>query len=206
VELDWDGKPGTTTLRNCTLYGATVFSIWVENAQDRLDMVDCIVAGGENIGLAFEQATKPNYVGDHNLFQNGNPDRAITVGYVHEFGLSDLTSGAWTVYSGQDRSSIVAVESTSIFLSPDTADFQLTDGSPAIDAGQAEDAPREDLAGTFALKARAPTSALGSLTARHAKSLGVTRREGRKHCESENAGTSPPATACRYLPILVSAV
>ncbi len=147
VELDWDGAPGVVTLRNCTFYGAGTFTVWVENAGDRLDMKNCILAGGSNIGLAFEQAGRPDYVGDYNLFQNENPERAIVVGYEDEFTLDDIATGAWTAYGAQDAHSRTATAPGEIFLDPEGADFRLTDGSPAVDAASLDEFALADFAG-----------------------------------------------------------
>lgn len=147
VELDWDGEPGTTTLRHCTFVDAYVYSIWIENSEDRLDMVNCIVAGGDNIGLAFEQLGSSNYSGDFNLFHNDNAERAISVGYVDEFSLSDLRSGSWSHYSGQDAHSVFVADMSTIFRAPDAFDYRLAAGSPAIDAGLDRLAPETDIRG-----------------------------------------------------------
>lgn len=148
VELDWDGEPGTTTLRNCTFVDAPVYSIWIENAKDRLDMVNCIVAGGDNIGLAFEQAVTPNYLGDYNLFHNDNVSRTIVVGYSDEFALTDIASDAWSNYSGQDTHSLVAHDLSTVFQEASQLSFQLIPGSPAIDSGLTIEAPPADIDGT----------------------------------------------------------
>src|SRR6056297_1060259 len=113
VELDWDGEPGTTTLQNCIFAKSGDFNIWVENAADSLHMVNCILAGGENIGLAFEQISIENYRGDYNLFHNNHSDRAIVVGYEDEFSLDQLDR--WQAYSGQDEHSFAAHTLSDIF-------------------------------------------------------------------------------------------
>ena len=82
VELDWDQEPGVTTLINCTFFNAETFSIWIENAADTLEMYNCIMAGGDNIGLTFEQQGVDNYRGDYNIFHNDNP-----VSHTHRFRL-----------------------------------------------------------------------------------------------------------------------
>ena len=147
LEMDWDGDPGSTTVWDCTFFDAPVFNIWVENAEDTLEMRNCILAGGENIGLAFEQLAPPSYIGDHNLFHNRNPDRVITVGYTDEFSLTDLESGAWTVYSGEDGNSLTSSSESAIFVNPAVPDLHLSVGSPAVDSGTSVGAPVADFDG-----------------------------------------------------------
>ena len=148
VELDWDGEPGTATLQNCDFVDAPVYNIWVENAADHLQMYNCILAGGDNIGLAFEQPGIDNYQGDYNIFHNDNPDRAIAVAYTDEFSLNEIAAGGWTNYSGQDHHSLVAFDpNTELFKNMSNWDFHLMSGSIAIDAGTPENAPSVDYDG-----------------------------------------------------------
>jgi hypothetical protein len=147
VELDWDGTPGTTTLRNCTFMDAEVYTIWVESSADSLHMYNCIVAGGDNLGLSFEQRSAGSYVGDHNLFHHDDPSRAIVVGYEDEFSLSDVAGGAWTTYSGQDASSVVVTSLAELFVDPAGYDLHLLASAAAVDAGTAIGAPSEDYEG-----------------------------------------------------------
>ncbi len=147
VELDWDGQAGTAWLINCTFHYAGTFTLWVENSADRLRMYNCIVAGGDNIGLAFEQMGVGNYQGDYNLFHNYNPDRAIAVGYTDEFTLDQLSSGAWTAYSGQDAHSLTVTSSAGLFVDPGTGNLRLAEGSPAVDHGSGLYAPTVDFEG-----------------------------------------------------------
>ena len=144
VELDWDGKPGAAALINCTFFNSKTFGVWIENAADTLSMTNCILAGGKNIGLAFEQMGAGNYRGDYNLFQNDNPDRAIAVGYTDEFTLDQVASGAWTAYSGQDAHSVVVSSPESVFVDPAQYDLHLAEKSPAADRGSPENAPGLD--------------------------------------------------------------
>ena len=148
LELDWDGDPGTTTVWNCTFFDAPVFNVWVENAGDTLGLYNSILAGGDNIGLAFEQYATPSYVGNHNVFHNRNASRAIAVGYTDEFSLADIESGTWTTYSGQDGSSLVASLEALLFADPSAPDLHLAVGSPALDAGTDVGAPAIDFDGT----------------------------------------------------------
>ncbi len=147
VELDWDEDPGVTTLFNCTFFNADIFTIWIENAADTLHMYNCILASGGNIGLAFEQMGVGNYRGDYNIFHNDNAARAIAVAYTDEFTLSQVESGDWTTYSGQDANSRVVYNDFDIFQNVATNDFHLTENSPAIDNGTEVGAPAVDYDG-----------------------------------------------------------
>jgi len=144
VELDWDGEPGTTILQNCTFADSGDYNIWVENAADSLHMVNCILAGGENIGLAFEQVDVENYQGDYNLFHNDS-ERAIVIGYEDEFSLEQLNE--WQAYSGQDTHSIVGHSLSDIFADPAQSDYNLSEKSLAVDQGTKLDASTEDYEG-----------------------------------------------------------
>jgi len=148
LELDWDGEPGVTAVWNCTFFDAPVFNIWVENEGDTLVLHNSILAGGGNIGLAFEQHATPSYVGNHNVFHNRDAGRAIAVGYTDEFSLSDIQSGAWIAYSGQDSNSLVVSDGTLLFTDPDAPDLHLAAGSPALDVGTHVGAPVIDFDGT----------------------------------------------------------
>jgi hypothetical protein len=144
VELDWDGEPGTITLQNCTFADSGDYNIWLENAADSLRMVNCILAGGENIGLAFEQMNIENYQGDYNLFHHDS-ERAIVIGYEDEFSLDQLNE--WQVYIGQDKHSIVSHTKSDIFISPAQSNYRLSETSLAVDQGTKLDAPAEDYEG-----------------------------------------------------------
>ena len=147
VEIDWDGQPGVTTLMNCTFFNAETSNIWIENAADTLNMYNCILAGGDNIGLSFEQMGVTNYHGDYNIFHNDNPNRAVTVAYTDEFSLDQIATGAWTLYSGQDASSLVIYSDADIFVDQSIFDLHLSPTSPAIDSGTSSGAPLEDFDG-----------------------------------------------------------
>jgi len=147
VELDWDGDPGATTLMNCTFYDARTFTVWIENSGDILNMYNCIISGGDNIGLAFEQRNASNYFGDHNIFHNNNINRAVVVGYEDEFTIDNLISGDWSTYSGQDNNSKVCTDLNSLIVSPEQPNLHLAEGSPAIDNGTTEGAPDTDYDG-----------------------------------------------------------
>jgi hypothetical protein len=147
VELDWDEEPGVTTLVNCTFFDAKTYTIWVENASDTLHMYNCILAGGANIGLAFEQRDVGSYEEDYNLFYNDNAGRAIVVGYEDEFSLEQVESGSWTAYSGQDEHSLVAYMDSGLFVDSTSFDLHLVLTSPAVDSGTDVGAPQEDYDG-----------------------------------------------------------
>ncbi len=147
VEIDWDEKPGRTLLINCTFFDAKVFTIWVENSADTLSMYNCILAGGDNIGLAFEQMGVGNYHGDYNIFHNDESSRGIAIAYTDEFTLDQIRAGGWTNYSGQDGHSLVVNSAESLFVNPTKLDFHLLRSSPAIDRGTSVSAPSEDYEG-----------------------------------------------------------
>lgn len=147
VELDWDGQPGTSTLQNCTLVDAGNANVWVENPGDSLHMYNCLLAGGDNMGLSFEQMGVQNYRGDYNVFHNDNADRVVTVGYTDEFSQDQLAAGAWTTYSGQDAHSLVVPSGNDLFVDLTHFDFHLSANSPAIDQGTSAGAPSEDYEG-----------------------------------------------------------
>jgi hypothetical protein len=145
VELDWDGKPGTASLFNCSLAGSQTYSIWVEDSRDRLRLFNCVLADSRNIGLCFEQRSVEGYTGNHNIFHSRNTDRAVAVGYEDEFSLAQMGAGEWARYSGQDAQSLVSANpSLELFLDLEGGDLHLRAGCSAVDAGQTEGAPAVD--------------------------------------------------------------
>ncbi|MEM1513481.1 MAG: right-handed parallel beta-helix repeat-containing protein [Candidatus Thermoplasmatota archaeon] len=148
VELDWDGKEGSILLQNCDFVDAKIYNIWVESSSDSLYMYNCILAGGDNIGLAFEEMSIANYHGDYNIFHNDNLERVISVAYTDEFSSSDIENGKWSSYSNQDVNSLVSFDINSLFVSLNRWDFHLKEGSIAIDAGTPHNAPPIDYDGT----------------------------------------------------------
>jgi hypothetical protein len=145
VELDWDGDPGASALMNCTFVNSKTYGIWVENSKDHLSIHNCIIAGGDNIGLCFEQRNVINYQGNHNIFHNNNPNRVVVVGYQEEFSLDQVRRGEWTEYSGQDQYSLVVFDVDSeLFVDSANGDLHLREASLAIDAGTSDDAPLVD--------------------------------------------------------------
>ncbi len=147
LELDWDGVPGKSSLFNCTFFHGETYTIWIENKADTLELYNCILAGGDNIGLAFQQMGTGNYRGDYNLFHNANSNRAVAVAYTDEFTLDQLAAGDWTAYSGQDAHSLVAYSDTTLFVDPNGLDLHLRPTSPAVDHGTDSGAPSEDYDG-----------------------------------------------------------
>jgi hypothetical protein len=147
VEIDWDEEPGASTLMNCTFFNSELYTVWVENSADTLKMFNCILAGGDNIGLAFEQRDASNYRGDHNLFHNDNADRAVAVGYEDEFSLTQMVSGAWTTYSSQDAHSRVSNSATDVFVDPINFNLHILETSNAVDNGTNIGAPSDDYDG-----------------------------------------------------------
>jgi hypothetical protein len=147
IELDWSGTAKSVNLQNCTLVDGGVFNIWIENSQDGLTMTNCLLAGGDNIGLCFEQTGVNNYHGDYNIFHNDDANRAVVVGYEDEFTLGQVKNGGWTAYSGEDSHSQVAADPNSLFQNLDAWDLHLKADCIAIDKGTAQGAPTEDFDG-----------------------------------------------------------
>ncbi len=147
VQLGWQEVPTETTLRNCTFSNAGVYTIWQANSNDILNMYNCIISGGENIGLCFEQSPAANYHGDYNLFQNNNAARAIYIGGLAEFSIADIQNGDWNVFSGQDENSLTATTTGEIYINPGADDFHLAPFSPAIDQAGTDYAPEADFDG-----------------------------------------------------------
>jgi hypothetical protein len=135
VQLGWIGVPTKTTIRNCTFFDAEVYTIWQANSNDTLELYNTIIAGGDNIGLCFENPSAVNYYGNNNLFQNNNPDRAINVGWSVMFSISEIQSGIWTAYGGQDGQSVTANLPPEIFVDADQPDLHPKQDGPAIDQG-----------------------------------------------------------------------
>jgi hypothetical protein len=112
---------------------------------DHLSLQNCIIAGGENIGLCFEQRNIANYRGSHNIFHNKNPNRVIVIGYEEEFSLDQIRNGEWTGYSGEDNYSFVVSDlSNELFVNMANGDLHLRETSSAIDTGTSVDAPLVD--------------------------------------------------------------
>lgn len=147
VELDWDNQPGVTTLTNCTFFNGQTYTIWIENSADTLRMYNCILAGGDNIGLNFEQMGVGGYRGDYNIFQNDNADRAVAVAYTDEFTIDQVKNGAWIQYSKQDIHSLVVNSVSALFVNAAGHDFNLVKTSAALDRGTKVKVPSDDYNG-----------------------------------------------------------
>ncbi|MBN2541921.1 right-handed parallel beta-helix repeat-containing protein [bacterium] len=147
TEIDWDGDPGTTYLTNCTFFDSETYVLWIENPGDEVYMYNCILAGGDNICLAFELMGTSNYHGDYNIFHTDDGSRAVAVGYTDEFSLTEVEAGDWTAYSGQDAHSLVVFDLDTLFINPSVYDLHLPSWSPAVDRGAAGGAPTVDFEG-----------------------------------------------------------
>lgn len=134
---------------NCTFMDADVFNVITDStgAGISLEMSNCILAGGDNVGLWLEELGGLAYQGDHNLFHNDNPARAIWAGAVDEFSLEEIEAGDWTAFSGQDEHSWVAALEGDVFVDPAGFDLHLAEMSPAIDHGTPAGAPPDDYEG-----------------------------------------------------------
>jgi hypothetical protein len=150
LQLTWREKPGTVTLQNCNFMDSLGNdNIWVQNPARHLHMYNCILSGGDNVGLDFEQLGTDTYQGDYNIFHNDNPDRMIVVRDTNaEFSLNMISAGDWNSYSSQDQHSIVCTDPASqLFTNSANHDFHLKQGSIAIDAGTQNNAPQTDYDG-----------------------------------------------------------
>jgi len=148
VEIDWNGNAKSVLLQNCTIYNAGVWNVLVYNTNDTLQMYNCIIAGGNNIGLCFYQEDISNYFGDHNIFHCDNEARTINAGYVVEFSIDDIADGDWFAYSGQDGNSLVSYDpSLDLFEDSNNNNLSLVEDAIAIDVGTDENAPAFDFLG-----------------------------------------------------------
>ncbi|MBN2431740.1 MAG: right-handed parallel beta-helix repeat-containing protein [Acidobacteria bacterium] len=148
VELDWDEEPGVVRLINCTLVDGATWNVYAENAGDTLQLANCLLAGGDNIGLLLtEHVAAGTYAGDFNLFHCGNSARVIVDNYEFEFSGEDIAAGLWHTYSGQDGHSATAATVVEIFSGGTATNFRPGPGSPAVDAGTADGAPPRDMDG-----------------------------------------------------------
>ncbi|MBN1756453.1 T9SS type A sorting domain-containing protein [bacterium] len=144
VELDWDDEPGSVTLMNCTFFHGETYIVWVENPGDELYMYNCILSGGDNIGLAFESMGVTNYHGNYNIFHTNDGYRTVAVGYTDEFSSAEVEAGDWNAYSGEDEHSMVVYSPEGLFEDAEGNDFHLPPTSPAIDRGTSLGAPPID--------------------------------------------------------------
>ena len=141
VELDFDfdvNKGVKARLINCTFFGSSIFNIWIENTSggSTLEMYNCILAGATNTGLNFDGDNVSCYTGDYNLIHMSDPERAIVTNEL-DFSLSQVQSGEWTTFSGQDANTQVVFNSATLFVDDLLAkpNLHLIEGSPAINKG-----------------------------------------------------------------------
>lgn len=141
VELDFDSdvsKGVKARLINCTFFGSTTYNVWIENSAggSKLEMFNCILAGGNHTGLNFDGDSISCYTGDYNLFHMNNPERMIVTSEF-DFSFTQVQNGEWAAYSGQDAHSKVDFNSGSIFMDTlaSKPDLHLAQGSLAIDNG-----------------------------------------------------------------------
>lgn len=154
AELDGDAvqnpvyNPKKITLRNCTFYNSGAYNIQIYNPGwgDSLDMYNCILAGGDNIGLSFEEDNFSTYHGDYNVFHNDNAGRLFASPGI-DIPLDSVQSGYWTNITGQDANSIVVFNSGVLFTDTLLPDIHLRSGAAAIDNGTSAGAPPVDFDG-----------------------------------------------------------
>ena len=141
--------PHHYSFQNCTFMDADTYNIITDStgAGIALEMTNCVLAGGDNVGLWLEQLEGLTYQGNYNLFHNDNPARAIWAGGVEEFSLDEIEQGAWTAFSGQDGHSLVAYEAEHLFVDPLGYDLHPLAHSPTVDSGTASGAPDHDYDG-----------------------------------------------------------
>ncbi len=141
VELDYDyplSRGVHARLINCTFYACRNANIWIENSAggSTLELYNCILAGGDNIGLSFDGDSIRCYTGDFNLFHMNAPERAVATS-TYDFSLEQLRNGEWTAFSGQDAHSKIAADAAALFADTSAAkpDLRPRAGSPAVDGG-----------------------------------------------------------------------
>lgn len=133
AQIAWRETAKSVTFRNCYFGQSETYNIWIANKNDALNMYNCILAGGDNNGLCFEQNDASNYRGDYNIFHNDGY-RTINVGFIDVFTLSQINAGDWYTFSGQDAHSIACSNpSTELFIDYINNNFHLSDNSIAID-------------------------------------------------------------------------
>jgi hypothetical protein len=141
AELDFDPVTNLGTharLINCTFHGCYEANVRIERTADgnTLEMVNCILSGGDNTGLNFDGDSISCYRGDYNLFHMNATERAIATSQL-DYSLSQIAGGEWTTASGQDAHSRVVTDAFSLFT--DTArrlpNLHLRSGAAAINAG-----------------------------------------------------------------------
>ena len=134
LELDWSGTPKTVSVLNSDLVKAETFNIWVENSRDNLIIYNSVITCGENIGLAFEDGFRDNYLGDYNVLHNWNPERMVTFSYNKEYSLQDLIDNKWSQDTGQDNNSVFIDDPYVLFEDLDNMNLYPANGSPLINS------------------------------------------------------------------------
>lgn len=151
VELDFDfptSRGVKAHLINCTFFGSWNANIYIENSAggSKLELFNCILAGGDNTGLTFDGDTISCYTGDYNLFHMNNPERMVATSQ-RDFSLAQIQNGEWTTFSGQDAHTKVVFGSDSIFVDTlrTNPNIHLRERSLAINNGtNLPDAPLFD--------------------------------------------------------------
>jgi hypothetical protein len=154
VELDADFtinpiyNPKKVTLTNCTFFNSGGYNVQLYNPGwgDSLYMYNCILAGGDNIGISFEEENISTYRGDYNVFHNDNRERLFTTPLL-DIPVDSVQSGYWTNITGQDANSKVVYDLGTLFLGTLLPDLHLRTGAVAIDNGTAAGAPSIDYDG-----------------------------------------------------------
>lgn len=159
-----------STFRNNVIYGnrATGIALYAidgaEGSRGNLVINNTIVMpGGNRWAILLRDGSTGNTL-RNNILWNGDPSRgAIDVSgdsfdgldsdhnaVISRFTTDDastlLTLAEWQAATGQDVNSLVATPEE-LFVDADGDDYQLRDDSPAIDRGDAADAPDHDAAG-----------------------------------------------------------
>lgn len=147
VQVCWRGSPKSVTLQNCFLGQSSTYNIWISDSRDELNMYACILAGGDNNGLCFEDNAELNYSGDYNIFHNDNDYRVINYGFSNEFSMDEMNNGDWASFSGEDDHSIVSYNPADLFTDYAGGDFHLSGTSAAIDVCPSAGFPETDYEG-----------------------------------------------------------
>lgn len=139
VELDvGESPPVTARLYNCTFVNGVTNNIWIQTDSCRLYMFNCILAGGETVGLRTEELFERGvYTGDYNVFHCGNEGRMFADPLI-DLSMTDFQNGKWTRMSGQDSNSIVVFDASRLFVDTNSAtiNLRLRAGSRAINSGR----------------------------------------------------------------------
>ena len=154
VELDFDASTGKgvhARLINCTLYGASNTNIAIElsDSGSTLELYNCILAGGDHVGVYVDGDNINWYKGDYNLFHMLVPERMFAFSQT-DYSISQVANGEWTAFSGQDAHSKVVDDASTLFrdTSRTAPNLHIKAGSAAVNAGTAlPDAPTVDFDG-----------------------------------------------------------